>query len=150
MPLSEHNIDAAAPRARPYKMADGGGMYIQVMPTGAKYWHLKYRVGGREKKISFGVYPDVTIAEARSHLAQARQLLADGIDPSQQRKKQLAVERAEYARQQAATRFSLDSDGALTVSLGGKILPMTPAETADLRAFLQATRSVTPKVDKCL
>ena len=46
-------------------MADGGGMYLEVMPTGSKYWRLKYRFGGKEKRLAFGVYPDVSLAQAR-------------------------------------------------------------------------------------
>ncbi len=55
-----------------YKMADGGGMYLEVMPTGAKYWRLKYRFGGKEKRLAFGVYPDVRLAKARDRREDAR------------------------------------------------------------------------------
>lgn len=150
MPLSEQDVDNTIAAAKPFKMADGGGMYLQVMPSGSKYWHLKYRIGGREKKISLGVYPDVSLEEARSRRARARQLLAGGVDPSIHRKKCLAIARADYVGQRATTRFTVDCDGALCVYAGDKILPMTAAETAELRAFLDATRNVTSKVERCL
>ena len=48
-----------------YKLADGGGMYLEVMPNGSKYWRLKYRFGGKEKRLALGVYPDVSLADGR-------------------------------------------------------------------------------------
>jgi len=63
--LSDAAVKKAKPEAKAYKMADGGGMYLEVMPTGSKYWRLKYRFGGKEKRLAFGVYPDVSLAQAR-------------------------------------------------------------------------------------
>jgi integrase len=71
--------------AKPGKHFDGGGLYLEVQPSGARYWRLKYRFGGREKRISFGVFPEVTLAEARDRRQQARALLRDGKDPSAER-----------------------------------------------------------------
>src|SRR5690606_39432468 len=71
--------------AKPGKHFDGGGLYLEVLPNGAKYWRLKYRFGGREKRISFGVFPEVTLAEARGRRQQARALLRDDKDPSSER-----------------------------------------------------------------
>jgi len=81
MKLSDTAVKKAKPEAKSYKMADGGGMYIEVMPTGSKYWRLKYRFGGKEKRLAFGVYPDVSLAQARDRRDDARKLLANGIDP---------------------------------------------------------------------
>ncbi len=55
-------------------------MYLEVMPNGSRYWRLKYHVGGKEKRLALGVYPEVTLAEARDKRADARKLLASGID----------------------------------------------------------------------
>lgn len=71
--------------AKPGKHFDGGGLYLEVTASGARYWRLKYRHGGREKRISFGVYPEVTLAEARQRRQAARALLRDGKDPSVER-----------------------------------------------------------------
>ena len=71
--------------AKPGKHFDGGGLYLEVQPTGAKYWRLKYRFGGLEKRLSFGVYPEVTLSEARRRRDEARMLLRDGKDPSAER-----------------------------------------------------------------
>ncbi len=82
MPLADITCKNAKPRTKPYKVADGDGMYLEVMPNGSRYWRLKYRVGGKEKRLVLGVYPEVTLAEARDKRADARKLLAAGIDPS--------------------------------------------------------------------
>lgn len=71
--------------AKPGKHFDGGGLYLDVRPTGSRYWRLKYRYGGRENLLAFGVYPEVSLAEARKRRAEARALLRDGKDPSAER-----------------------------------------------------------------
>ena len=82
MALTELTVRAAKPTAKPYKLADGGGLYLLVNPTGSRLWRLKYRVGGREKLLAIGPYPDVTLAKARERRTEARRQLADGVDPS--------------------------------------------------------------------
>lgn len=81
MKLSDAAVRKAKPEAKPYKLADGGGMYLEVMPSGSKYWRLKYRFGGKEKRLAFGVYPDTSLADARGRRDDARKLLANGSDP---------------------------------------------------------------------
>lgn len=71
---------------------DGGGLYLEVTPKGSRYWRLKYRHGGKEKRLALGVFPEVTLAEARRRGDDARKLLRDGIDPSEQRKMDKADE----------------------------------------------------------
>ncbi|MGA9423362.1 MAG: Arm DNA-binding domain-containing protein [Rhodanobacteraceae bacterium] len=77
---------SAKPSAKPYRLAAGGGLYLEVMPTGAKYWRPKFRHGGKDKRLALGVFPSVTLAEARTQRDAARKLLVPGIDPSAQRK----------------------------------------------------------------
>ena len=81
MKLNDMAARKAKPRAKPYKMADGGGMYLEVMPNGSKYWRLKYRFGGKEKRLAMGVYPDVPLSLARERRETARKLLANEVDP---------------------------------------------------------------------
>ncbi|SET68158.1 Integrase [Nitrosospira multiformis] len=81
MKLNDVAVRKAKPEAKPYKMADGGGMYLEVMPNGSKYWRFKYRFGGKEKRLAFGVYPDVSLSLARSRREDARKLLANDVDP---------------------------------------------------------------------
>jgi len=65
MPLTDVACKKAQPRAKLYKLADGNGMYLEVMPSGSRYWRLKYRFGGKEKRLALGVYPEITLADAR-------------------------------------------------------------------------------------
>jgi len=88
MPLTEIACKSAAcppdkPRAR---FSDSLGLYLEVLPNGGKYWKLKYRFNGKEKKLSIGVYDTVTLKKARATRDAARVLLAGGIDPGQQKK----------------------------------------------------------------
>lgn len=76
----------ARPRAKMYRLAAGKGLYLQVMPTGARYWRLKYRWAGKARMVGLGVYPEVSLAEAREARDAARKLLASGVDPSTKRR----------------------------------------------------------------
>ncbi len=86
MPLTDSAIRSAKPGEKTIKLFDGGGLYLEVAPSGGKWWRLKYRHGGKEKRISLGVYPDVPLKRAREKRDEARQLLAEGIDPGEHRK----------------------------------------------------------------
>ena len=79
--LTNAGIKNAKPAAKPYKMADSQGLYLLVRPNGSKHWHLKYRIGGKERKLSFGAYPEVSLVEARQAKEAARAELRAGIDP---------------------------------------------------------------------
>jgi integrase len=82
MPLTDTACKNARPKANAYKKTDGNGLYLHVMPKGGRYWRLKYRFAGKEKVLALGVYPAVSLAKAREKRAVAKQMLADGIDPS--------------------------------------------------------------------
>lgn len=86
MPLTDTAVKSAKPGPRPIKLSDGKGMYLLVNPTGSKLWRWKYRVLGKERLMSFGAYPDVSLAQAREALDRARKLLASGADPVAKRK----------------------------------------------------------------
>lgn len=92
MKLNDQQIKKAKPKEKPYKLTDGKGLYLYITPTGGKLWRLKYRVNGKEKTLSIGAYPAVTLAQAREQAAIARQQQANGIDPSQA-KQQAKVEK---------------------------------------------------------
>lgn len=96
MPLSDTKIRNAKPAAKPYKLFDERGLYIEVTPAGGRLWRLKYRYGGKEKRLALGAYPDVPLALARERRDEARRLLAQGIDPGLHRKatKAMQAERA--------------------------------------------------------
>lgn len=86
MPLTDSSCKNAKPSLKAKKMSDSGGLYLEVTPTGSKYWRLKYRFCGKEKRLAFGVYPKVSLKEARDKRDEARKLLASGTDPSQTKK----------------------------------------------------------------
>jgi hypothetical protein len=70
---------------------DGGGLFLLIHPNGSRYWRLKYRIGSKEKLYAIGVYPDVTLAEARTKALEARRLVAEGIDPVIERRHRRAA-----------------------------------------------------------
>jgi integrase len=86
MPLTDTAIRNAKPGDKPKKLFDGGGLYLEVAPNGGKWWRLKYRFEGKEKRLSLGVYPTVSLKAARQRRDEARQRLSNGIDPSVHRK----------------------------------------------------------------
>jgi hypothetical protein len=158
--LTDQLVDQAEARGKQYKMADGGGLFLLIRPDGAKYWRVGFRFAGKQKTLSVGVYPDVTLNDARIRRDDARQLLADGIDPSVARRAEKETQKAERqnekeaqlineARQIAPTRFMLDNEGALTFRFANRYISLTCSETLELRAFLDATRAITPKVMPC-
>jgi len=83
--LTELRVRKAKPGEQPYRLADGKGPHLQVMPNGSRYWRMKYRFEGKEKLASFGVYPEVSLADVRKECLAARKQLAAGIDPSTQK-----------------------------------------------------------------
>ncbi|KGV61900.1 hypothetical protein X898_1467 [Burkholderia pseudomallei ABCPW 91] len=86
MPLTDTAIRNAKPADKPVRLFDGGGLYLEIAPSGGKWWRLKYRFGGKEKRYSLGVYPEVPLAAARKKRDEAREKLAAGIDPGEAKK----------------------------------------------------------------
>lgn len=72
MKLNARQVDAAKPREKAYKLADGAGLYLEVIPSGSRYWRMKYRFNGKEKRMAFGVYPAVSLAQARALRDEAK------------------------------------------------------------------------------
>jgi integrase len=91
MPLTAIDIKNAKARDKRYRLADGRGLYLEVMPNGARYWRMKYRFGGKEKRLALGVFPEVSLVDARDGVTEARTLLKKGIDPTAQRKTEKLV-----------------------------------------------------------
>lgn len=89
-PLTQLQIKNAKPRERPYKLADGGGLYLEVTPAGGKHWRMKYRQpNGKENKLHLGAFPAVSRLEAREIRDNARQLLTADADPARAREEQV-------------------------------------------------------------
>ncbi len=85
-PLTDLQARNAKPKEKEYKLSDGGGLYLLVTPTGGKLWRLKYRFGGLEKKIALGAFPEVGLSDARQKREDAREQIAQGVDPGAARK----------------------------------------------------------------
>ncbi len=86
MKLTARQVDTAKPKEKPYKLSDGGGLYLEVAPNGSRYWRMKYRINGKEKRLSFGVYPIISLAVARDEREKAKKVLATGGDPGEVKK----------------------------------------------------------------
>jgi len=161
MPLSDVTIRKAKPAAKPYKLADGGGMYLLVNPTGSKLWRWKYRVSGKEKLLALGAYPAVSLTAARAACADARHKLKQGIDASAERKetKQTravaiavaadtfeAVSREWMARQEVAAVTVIKNEwilGHLFSRIGSRpIGEITARELLDVLREIEATGKV--------
>ena len=137
--LTELEIKNAKPREKPYKMGDGKGLYVEVMPTGAKYWRLKYCFAGKEKRLSMGVYQEVTLKTARNATLQARVHLANGIGP--ERAAESAQGESDSSRheqlpgrgrgmvQQAKTRMGRKALDQGAMDAGEKPLPLARQKT---------------------
>lgn len=102
MPLTDTAVRQARPKEKAYKLADGGGLFLLVQPNGAKYWRWKYRFAGKEKLLALGVYPEISLKEARSRRDKARKLLDSGTDPTAHR-------RAEKRRQKVLAANSFEA-----------------------------------------
>jgi len=133
MPLNVPQIKNAKPAVKPYKLADGGGLYLLINSNGSKYWRLKYRYGGKEKVLALGVYPDVSLALARDERQEAKKHLRDFVDPSEVRKqrKQATISKtvnsfeavAQEWWQKQVGRWSLDHGTKVWRSLESDVLP---------------------------
>ena len=101
MPLNDRQISNLRPSEKPFKVSDGGGLFIQVTPTGGKLWRMAYRYNGAQKLLSFGTYPATSLALAREKRKAAKKIIAAGVDPSHEAK------REKLARQLAGQNLSL-------------------------------------------
>ena len=92
MSLTDAVVRNSKPKYKPYKIFDAAGLYIEIAPNGGKYWRFKFRFGGKEKRLSLGVYPEVGLKEVRERRDEYRKLLRNGIDPSATRKAEQAAQ----------------------------------------------------------
>lgn len=102
MALTDTKIRTAKHGAKPIKLFDERGLFLLLQPPGGKLWRLKYRINGKEKKLSLGTYPDVSLKAARQRRDDARALIANGIDPAQSK-----LDEAAAARVDAANTFKV-------------------------------------------
>lgn len=124
MPLTDTQVRQLKPKDKPYKVADGGGLYIHVTPKGSKLWRCRYRFNGSEKLLSFGAYPEVSLARAREKRLDAKTLLADGIDPMEKAKadkaEKAALDENTFSRIAEELMDKLRKEGLAETTLGKK------------------------------
>ena len=123
MALTDLKIRKAKPRPKPYKMGDGGGLFLLVKPAGGKLWRQKYRFLGKEKLLSHGTYPEVSLAQAREKREAARAVLAQDRDPGVQKKLDKVA-----AETQARTTFKLIAEEHLQNMEDRDLAPTTLAK----------------------
>jgi len=105
-PLNDTKIRAAKPRAKEYKLFDGGGLYLSITPKAYKWWRIKYFFNSKENRLSLGTYPTVSLKAARKKRDEIKELISQGIDPSQKRKDDKAKAKAIEA-QKANTFYNI-------------------------------------------
>jgi len=116
MKLTDIKCKNAKPKERPWKLADSNGLYLEIMPNGAKYWRQKYRIAGKEKRLALGIYPLVGLLDARKAREEARQLLQNGADPGvvKQTQKQQARLKTENSFESVALEWHANRTNAWT------------------------------------
>ncbi len=138
IPLTDAKIQAAVPRDNPYKLGDGGGLYLYVKPSGACHWHMKYRHLGKERRLSLGAYPGVSLAMARIARDRVHQLLDEGQDPAEVLREERILAR-ETQPAGSTFRLALSEAGELMIDKPRSRMRLNAAQVAALRAFLDAT-----------
>ncbi|EOE0523019.1 tyrosine-type recombinase/integrase [Providencia stuartii] len=154
MALTDAKIRAAKPDVKSYKLTDGSGLHLLVHTNGSKYWRLRYRHLGKEKTLALGLYPDVSLSEARLKRDEARKLIADGIDPCEQKRVAKAASDANLsfetiARQWHASnkKWSESHSEKVLKSLESHVFPyiglrdITTLKTPDLLIPIRAAES---------
>jgi integrase len=91
--LTDLECRKAKPSERPYKLSDGGGLYLEITPKGQRYWRLKYRLHGKEKRLALGVFPQISLLDARAKRQAAKDAIAANIDPAAQKRENKRLER---------------------------------------------------------
>jgi len=135
--LSDAQVRNAKPKTKPYKLADGEGLFLVIMPSGSKYWRLRYFFAGKEKLLALGVYPEINLADARERRAQARKVLAAGSDPSEAKKE---------AKRQATLRSSNAFEVVAREWLEKREHEWAPSHACRQRA--QIEKHILPKLGK--
>jgi len=152
MALTDTKVRSAKPEEKEYSLVDGDGMFLLIHPNGSKYWRFRFRFGGKQHLMAFGVYPETSLADARHKRKAARKLVAAGIDPREQKravKEELAKEVFTFevvAREWHATnkKWSKDHSSRVLKTLEDFLFPaigkynITELKTRDLLAPIKA------------
>jgi integrase len=110
--LTDTAITKAKPRDKKYKLYDGGGLFLLIMPIGSKLWRVKYRFNGKEKEYAIGAYPPFTLSKARTIRDELKRLIADGIDPNEKKKQ----EKRKDTEEEKLTAFEIKTQLHLVIN----------------------------------
>jgi|LauGreSBDMM110SN_4_FD.fasta_scaffold128347_2 hypothetical protein len=148
--LTDQQLLALKPKSKIYKISMGRALLILMNPNGSLYWRFRYRFAGKEKTLSIGIYPAISIVAAHDAANEARELLKQGIDPSTfKREQKREIKEEEKIKLKAAraikplkTAFSLNlaTDGGLIITRIDKTFSLTPAQTNALKSFLNVAQ----------
>lgn len=136
--LTDKEIEDAKSGDKPIKLYDERGLFLLVAPAGGKWWRFRYRFDGKHKSLSMGVYPDVSLKDARERRDAAKQLLAQGIDPGAVRREEKAREAAERlaAKNLSTVQVSVALDGAVEIWKGRTLVRLKWDEAQAVKDLL--------------
>lgn len=106
MAFSDTKVRAVKPDEKAYILTDGDGLFLHIHPNGSKYW--RFRFGGKQHLMAFGVYPEISLADARERRDVARKLIANGFDPSEKRKDLKKISKRNLIHSRKSLSFSHD------------------------------------------
>ena len=139
-PLTNSRIEELQPQSVLYKVGDGRGLYLVVVPTGSKLWRMIYKRQGKATSISLGAYPDVSLFSARERRDSALQSIAEGKDPVALKRDEFREIR-EMREKLPKLRFSMTPDAGIIIENTSNRLTLTPTQTLALREFLIPTNN---------
>src|SRR5215208_3259370 len=156
MALTDRTIQTKAkPADKPFKLFDGHGLFLLVKPNGGRYWRMQYRIGEKRKLLAFGVYPEVSLKEARDKQADARKLIRNGTDPAEAKRehKRQQKARSEHSfenvarewHEQQKGRWAADHAATVLRSLEKEVFPhigAKPIEDITTPLILEAVRRI--------
>lgn len=154
MPLTDAKIKSLRPKEKAYKKSDFDGLYINVAKSGAKLWRMKYRIHGKEKLLSIGRYPEISLREARNIRDDARQQLAKGIDPSQAKQARILNEKREqmntfrHVAEEYRHKIVTEGRAASTIKKHDWLVGMALKDYGDLPISMISSRQVLMNLKK--
>lgn len=135
MPLTEALVKETKPTNKIIRIYDTKGLYLEINPSGGKYWRLKCRFNGKEKRLALGIYPDVSLNDAKHKRDEIKQQLINDIDPLKE--KRLAKEKMEQIKdRELGLRLLLKPNGDLIIKKKLKSILITKEELNSLSSFL--------------
>ena len=144
-PLTDEKIISLLPRAKPYTLGDGKGLYLLIMPSGDKYWRMGANHLNKETTLSGGKYPKTSLSDARKWREEMQKLIDDGINPNHQKReqrKQLQLAKPKTPKLQ----FFINDHGGMTIETYTSRLVLSVTQVVALKAFLLATPDTTEGV----